>query len=147
MRTLRTVFLVALLAALGAVTGNAQSKQETYKVRLAPVATDIAMRENIAGLGMVNATLAGNKLTINGTFEGLKSNATMAHIHQGSAAGVRGPKILDLTVSKAMSGTLSGSFDLTPEQLEAFRKGRWYVQIHSEKAPEGNLWGWLVKQS
>jgi len=25
-----------------------------------------------------------------------------------------------------------------------FKKGNFYVQIHSEKAPAGNLWGWLV---
>ena len=54
--------------------------------------------------------------------------------------------MLTLTVSKAMSGTVSGSFDLTPEQLENFKKSKWYVQIHSEKAPEGNLWGWLFSK-
>lgn len=140
MRKLRTL-LIAL--ALGALTALAQ--QDTYKLRLAPVATDIAMRENIAGSGMVTATLAGSKLTISGTFEGMKGNATMAHIHQGTAAGVRGPKLLDLTITKAMSGNLSGSFDLTPDQLDALKKGKWYVQIHSEKAPEGNLWGWIMK--
>ena len=86
----------------------------------------------------------GTKFTVNGTFEGLKSNATMAHIHQGTAPGVRGPKLLDLTVTKSLSGTLSGSFDLTPDQIESLKKGKWYVQIHSEKAPEGNLWGWLL---
>jgi len=25
-------------------------------------------------------------------------------------------------------------------------KGRFYVQLHSEKAPDGNLWGWLLPQ-
>jgi hypothetical protein len=74
----------------------------------------------------------------------MKSNATMAHIHQGTAPGVRGAKLLDLTVTKGMSGNLSGSFDLTPDQIESLKKGKWYVQIHSEKAPEGNLWGWLM---
>jgi len=43
-----------------------------------------------------------------------------------------------------MNGTLSGSFDLTPDQIESLKKGKWYVQIHSEKAPDGNLWGWLL---
>jgi CHRD domain-containing protein len=127
-----------------AVSAFAQGS-ETYKIRLAPVAIDAAMKNNIAGLGSVTAVLAGTKLTVNGTFEGLKSNATVAHIHQGTAAGVRGPRIMDLTVTKAMSGTLSGSFDLTPDQLARLKKGHWYVQIHSEKAPEGNLWGWLYK--
>jgi len=52
--------------------------------------------------------------------------------------------VFDLTVAKATSGTINGSFDLTPEQLEDLRKGRLYVQLHSEKAPDGNLWGWLL---
>ena len=134
--------ILALLLSL-AVSALAQSP-ETFKTRLAPVAMDAAMKSTIAGTGSATATLTGTKFTVNGTFEGLKSNATMAHIHQGSAAGVRGPKLLDLTVTKSLSGTLSGSFDLTPDQIESLKKGKWYVQIHSEKAPEGNLWGWLL---
>ncbi len=118
---------------------------ETFKTRLAPVALDAAMKNNIAGVGSASAVLAGSKLTISGTFEGLKSNATMAHIHQGTATGVRGDKLLDLTVSQAMNGTLSGTFDLTSDQVANLKKGKWYVQIHSEKAPAGNLWGWLLK--
>lgn len=119
---------------------------ETFKIRLAPVAVDTAMKANITGSGSISATLTGSKLTVNGTFEGMKSPATAAHIHQGSAPGVRGGPLLTLTVTKAMSGTVSGSFDLTTEQLESFKKGKWYVQIHSEKAPEGNLWGWLFSR-
>ncbi len=142
MRRVHSVLLAAALAASAAV---AQSNPQSYKIRLSPVAVDIAMRENIGGVGMVNATLAGSKFTLNGTFEGLKSNATMAHIHQGTAGGVRGPKLLDLTVTKATSGGISGSFDLTPDQVDSLKQGKWYVQIHSEKAPEGNLWGWLLK--
>ena len=118
---------------------------ETYRTRLAPVAIDAVMKSTIAGDGTASAVLTGSKLTVTGTFEGLKSNATIAHIHQGTATGVRGDKVLDLTVSHAMNGSLSGAFDLTPEQVASLKKGKWYVQIHSEKAPAGNLWGWLLK--
>ena len=118
---------------------------ETFKTRLAPVAIDVGMKVNIAGLGTATATLAGAKLTVNGTFEGLKTNATKANIHQGAAAGVRGPVILDLTVSNALKGSIDGTFTLTPAQVERLKKGNWYIQIDSEKAPEGNLWGWLLK--
>ena len=134
--------ILALLLSL-AVSALAQSP-ETFKTRLAPVAMDAAMKSTIAGTGSATATLTGTKFTVNGNFEGLKSNATMAHIHQGTAPGVRGPKLLDLTVTKSLSGTLSGSFDLTPDQIESLKKGKWYVQIHSAKAPDGNLWGWLL---
>jgi hypothetical protein len=141
MRKRGLVLATGMMLALCAVAQTS----ETFKARLAPVAMDAAMKVNIAGSGSATAILAGSKLTVNGSFEGLKSAATMAHIHQGTATGVRGPKILDLTVSKAMSGNFSGSFDLTPEQLDSLKKGKWYVQIHSEKAPDGNLWGWLLK--
>jgi hypothetical protein len=118
---------------------------ETYKTRLSVVALDLAMKNTVAGQGTATASLAGNKFTVKGTFEGLKSPATVAHIHQGTATGVRGPRILDLTVTKATQGEISGTFDLTQDQIDILKKGRWYVQIHSEKAPEGNLWGWLLK--
>jgi hypothetical protein len=129
---------------LFALCAMAQSNM-TFKTRLSPVALDAAMKANVAGAGSVSAMLAGTKLTIDGTFDGLRSPATEARVHQGSAAGVRGGAILDLTVSKATSGNISGSFDLTGEQIDSLKKGKWYVQIDSEKAPQGNLWGWLLK--
>lgn len=98
-----------------------------------------------AGLGSVTATLAGSKLTLNGSFQGMRGNATEAHLLESKVTGVRGAPIADLTVSKAESGSLSGTVDLKAEQVDALKKGRLYVQIHSEAAPEGNVWGWLLK--
>jgi hypothetical protein len=137
---------VALAIGIGFAlcAADAQSPQ-TFRARLAPVAIDAAMKANVTGSGSLTAVLTGSKLTVSGKFDGLRGPATVAHIHQGSATGVRGPAILDLSVSKATSGAISGSFGLTPEQVENLHKGRWYVQIHSEKAPDGNLWGWLLK--
>jgi len=106
---------------------------------------DASMRANIAGLGSASAVLSGTKLSITGSFEGLRSPATIAQLHEGRGTGVRGPVIFDLTVTKAVSGTIEGSFDLSADQVENLRKGRFYVQIHSEKAPDGNLWGWLLR--
>jgi hypothetical protein len=119
--------------------------QETFKGRLSPVAMDATMKANVAGSGSVSAVLSGTKLTITGSFDGMRSPATVAQLHQGIATGVRGPAILDLTVAKTTSGNITGSFDLTPEQIENLKKGKLYVQIHSEKAPDGNLWGWLLR--
>ena len=125
-------------------TGAAQN-QEKYKVRLATVPMDGGMRDAVAGSGSASALLAGTKLTINGTFGGLRSPATAARLHSGLAMGVRGAPVGELTVSKAMSGTITGSLDLTPDQVQSLRKGRLYIQISSEKAPDGNLWGWFLR--
>jgi hypothetical protein len=124
--------------------GIAQN-QETYKIRFAPVPRDIAMQKTVAGSGSATATLSGSKLTISGTFEGLPSAATAAKIHRGLATGVRGSPFFDLTVTRAVKGTISGSFDLNTEQVQYLQQGKLYIQINSEKAPDGTLWGWLLK--
>jgi hypothetical protein len=126
-------------------TQPAAQNQEKYKVRLATVPMDGGMRETVSGSGSASAVLAGTRLTITGTFQGLRSSASTARVHHGLAMGVRGAPLADLTVSKGLTGTLSGSVDLTPEQLQSLRKGQLYIQISSEKAPEGNLWGWLLR--
>ena len=136
--------LAVLLLILQALPGAAQT-QEKFKVRLATVPMDGGMRGTVAGTGAATAVLAGTKLTVTGTFDGLLSPATTANVHRGPAMGVRGPSFGMLTVSKTPKGTLSGSIDLTPDQLQSLRKGQVYIQIASEKAPDGNLWGWFVR--
>lgn len=134
-------FGALLLIAIAATAQN----PETFKVRLSPVSMDTAMKVNIAGLGKASAVLTGNKLTVNGTFDDLLSPATLAQIRRGSLTGVRGPVILDLKISPSTSGTVSGTFELTPDQMDGLHKGQLYIQIASEKAPDGNLWGWFLK--
>ena len=133
------VAFVALAAA-----GLAQP-QEKYKVRLATVPMDGGMRDAVAGSGAASAVLAGSRLTVSGTFDGLRSAATAARIHRGLATGVRGTAVAELTVSKGTNGTIAGAIDLTADQVQGLRKGQLYLQISSEKAPDGNLWGWLLR--
>jgi hypothetical protein len=139
----------AALTAIGiqfllAVSLPAQSG-ETYKARLSAVPADARTRPQLAGIGSATAVLSGAKLTITGSFEGLLSPASMAQLHAASAAGVRGPVIHDLTIAQAASGSITGTVDLTPQQIESLRKGGLYIQIHSQKAPDGVLWGWLLR--
>jgi hypothetical protein len=63
----------------------------------------------------------------------------------GPAMGLRGMPVADLTISKATDGAISGSVMLSAEQVRALEKNRIYLQIASERAPEGNLWGWFVR--
>jgi hypothetical protein len=133
-----------LLIALSALPAGAQQAR-TFVARLSTVPITVAMQDTVAGRGSARAVLTGNKLTVEGTFEGLRSSATVARIHVAPRA-MRGPAVLDLTVSKRLAGTISGSLELTPRQLEALEKGALYIQLHSEKAADGNLWGWLLPQ-
>jgi hypothetical protein len=134
------VLVLSLLSAAAAAQNEVR-----YKVRLAPVPMDIAMRSTVAGTGSATAVLKGTSLTITGTFDGLRSAATTARLHEGPTMGLRGMAFADLMISKATSGTISGSVTLSPEQARALERGRVYLQISSERAPDGNLWGWMIR--
>ena len=147
MRLAKWLSLPIFAGSVGITLLTAQAPK-TYRARLAPVPIDFSMQATIAGSGSVTATLNGAKLAISGTFDGLKSPATTAQLHKSPVRGVHGPVVVDLVVAKtdSFSGTLSGTFDLTPLQVTDLEKGRLYVQLQSEKAPDGNLWGWLLLQ-
>ena len=138
---------LSLVAVLGASLFAQQPK--AFKARLSPVPIDLSMQANVAGSGSVSAVLTGTSLALSGTYEGLRGPATIAQVHKGPTKGMRGPVVFDLAVAKGTdptAGTISGAIDLTPMQLADLEKGRLYVQLHSEKAPEGNLWGWILPQ-
>ncbi len=150
MRQGRLAVIAAILAALLSLVSaraaqNGQSA-EVFKARLSPVPINISMMNTIAGSGALTATLSGKTLTIQGTFEGLRSPATTVKIHRGPK-GIRGPAIpnLELKATNAAKGTISGTIELTPDQIADLRAGRIYVQVQSERAPDGNLWGWLLQ--
>lgn len=138
---MRTALLCFLLS-----VGVAAQTGKSFRTRLSPVPIDITMQATIAGAGTATATLAGSKLTVSGTFEGLKSAATVAKLRKSPVRGVRGPEVFDLTVTQAVAGSISGAFDLTPAQIADLQAGRIYIQINSERAPDGNLWGWLLEK-
>ena len=129
--------LVTASVALGAQAAR------TYTARLSPVPVEASTAARLKGLGKATAVLNGTQLTVTGTFSGLASPATVARLHV-APKGLRGPAMADLTVTKATSGTVTGELKLTPVQADHFARNRVYIQIHSEGAPEGNLWGWLL---
>jgi len=130
-----------LLTACSTVAQNGES----FRARLSTVPVDATMLPTVAGSGSLKAVLAGNKLSVSGSFEGLRSPAIRASIHIGPQKGIRGPAVHDLTVTKERSGSISGSLELASSEVEDLRNGRLYVQIDSERAPEGNLWGWMLR--
>ena len=119
---------------------------DTYRANLGPMPLDEATKKNMLGRGEASATLDGKTLTVSGSFAGLPSPATAAHLMVGLAIGVPGTQGLDLAISPAAEGTVSGKLALTAQQAAAFRTGRLYVQIDSQMAPTGTLWGWLLPQ-
>lgn len=145
-------FSIPVIAILAISAVALAQAPQVYKaqLRIVPIA-NAAGRANIDesatvfATANVTGTLAGTRLTVNGSFEGFKNPASIAQIRTGPSLGVRGPVVFELTVTKATKGTISGTFDLTPEQVNLLKNSRLYVQIHNTNTPEGALWGWFLK--
>lgn len=134
-----------ILAAWGFPAAAAPGSYETV---LGPTPINHATKTALTGEGAAIATVTGNTLNVSGAFQGLSGPATDAHIMMGEGIGIPGSPILDLTASKAASGSVSGTFRLTKSQAAALRAGRLYIQVNSQAgpAPGGNLWGWLLPE-
>ncbi len=139
----------ALLIAAGlcALTGAARAAEKHFTAGLDPVAFDNANFADVTGEGTVSAELDGDTLVLTGSFADLPSAATSAHLQSGLAVGVPGPAIADVPVPHAAGGAISARIKLNVRQVEALQKGAVYLQINSEKAPDGNLWGWFLNPS
>lgn len=145
---MKTGFLKALPFAVLAFAAPAFAAD--YQTNLGPMPLDDETKVVIQGRGDATASSDGKTMTVKGSFHGMPSNATDAHVFLSPVAGVPGKSVFDLDVTKAAGGTISGTFKLTGAQATALRTGKLYIQINSEKAPDnvswgakGTLWGWL----
>ena len=127
---------------LGLLAGPARA--ESFDTRLSPSPLTDGTRINISGAGQALVEWDGNILSVSGNFAGLTSDATTAELYDGQGIGIPGPKAFDLSVTPGTSGMIWGSLQLTRKQVADLRAGRFYVQINSQKAPDGNLTGWLL---
>jgi CHRD domain len=138
---------VLAVAGILAVVSNALTAAEKYQVHLSAMPFNDATQPFMTGAkGSVSATLEGNTLSISGTFTGLSGPATRAHLSLSRGAGIPGSPLVDLTLNGGVAGKVTGQIKLDPSQLVALRSGRLYIQIDSEKAPSGHLWGWLLDE-
>jgi hypothetical protein len=76
------------------------------------------------------------------TYSGLSGPVTMAHFHgpaeKGENAGVQ------IWLSKQGSpadSPIKGQATLTPEQAKDFSAGKWYVNLHTQAHPAGEIRG------
>jgi len=88
---------------------------------------------------------------------GLSSPSTLAHIHGPAAPGQSAGVIYGLdshTQLGGTSGTISGTLNLVDgavgftlaEQLNQLHSGLWYINIHSEAFPGGEIRGQIVPE-
>ena len=125
-----------------ASSGRVSAQVGSFRARLSPLPVSGRTVRTITGLGQVRATLDGNRLTVTGTYQGMSSPATAAHLHFGTP-GRPGPLAQPLEVTTSPEGEVTGTAELTDQQVGALQAQSLYVQIHSEDNPAGELRGWI----
>lgn len=73
------------------------------------------------------------------TVEGLSGEPTAAHIHGPAAEGENAGPVIDM--SAAM---MAGSGEITDEQIADLEAGNYYVNVHTEANPDGEIRGQLT---
>ena len=110
-----------------------------------------------AGHGSVMITLSGTTLTFSGgTFSGLTTASTLAHIHGPALAGISAGVLYNLggpvIPLGSTAGTISGDVNLVAgtggftvaQQLDQLNGGLWYVNIHDQSFPGGEIRGQIL---
>ena len=142
---MRALILSGLLGLLGLLdTAPHAQSGERFRGRLSVLPIDVGTARTMSGSGEARATLTGSSLMITGTFGGLSSPATVAHIHQAPPAR-RGPVAFTLEVTTGTNGEITGSLELNDVQRQALRNSEYYVQIHTENNTGGEIRGWLMR--
>ena len=137
-----TVACTALMVVAPIVVG---AQQEEFRGRLSPLPVDARTAGTITGEGVVRAELNGTALTIRGAFAGMSSAATRAHVHR-ALPGTPGPVAFAIDVPAVAEGEFEDTVTLDESELRGLRGGFYYLQIHTENNPGGELRGWLWPQ-
>ena len=76
------------------------------------------------------------------SFEALSGPLTAAHIHGPAGPGQNAAVLVPLDVPLG-AATLTGQARITPEQMTQLGSGQWYVNLHTQRHPGGEIRGQL----
>jgi CHRD domain len=138
--------LVPLAIVLGlAGAGIARANAESFKVDLTGAQSVPAVDTSGTGTAELTYDPATRVVTWNIAYSGLSSPATMAHFHGPAKPGQNAPVIIWLSKQgSAPANPMTGSATLTPEQATQFSDGEWYINVHTQAHPAGEIRGQVV---
>ena len=132
-----------LLGLAGA--GVARADSESFKVPLTGAQSVPPVDTSGTGTADLTYDPATRVVTWNIPFSGLSSPVTMAHFHGPAKAGQNAPVVIWLTKQGSPpTNPITGSATLTPEQAQQFSAGEWYINVHTQSHPAGEIRGQVI---
>jgi hypothetical protein len=121
---------------------DATSSAETVKYEVDLKGSAEVPPSDSSGTGKADVTFDtdSKKLSWETTYSGLSGEPTAAHFHGPAEPGKNAGPVVDIS-----GNVKQGSADLTAEQAADLQAGKWYLNIHTEKYPDGEIRGQVAK--
>lgn len=140
----RALLALALLASAG-VTSVALGAPISVEVPLSGAQQVPPLQISGSGTARLTYDPSARVVTWSITYSGLSSPVTMAHFHGPAPEGKNAPVVIWLTKRNALGPSpITGQATLTPTQAQQFTSGQWYVNVHTEDNPAGEIRGQVV---
>jgi hypothetical protein len=135
--------LIPFAAVLGLAAADiARADPTSVKVELTGAQSAPPIETSGSGTAEVTFDPATRTVTWNIAYSGLSSAATMAHFHGPAKAGQNAPPVIWLSKQGSPpANPMTGSATLTPDQAKQFAAGEWYINIHTQTHPAGEIRG------
>jgi hypothetical protein len=145
-RALMTLCAATLLLALAAGPVQAQTFTFTAVLNSGQEAPPNTNSSKALGGAFVTFNTDSGELCFSISYEefNLTSAETVAHFHAPAPPGVNAPVLIPLPIESPKNGCMTP--DLTEDLRRDLFRGLWYVNVHTEKNPGGEIRGQLIPQ-
>jgi CHRD domain-containing protein len=145
----RALVLVAMaFLAWGALPGLVHAAPVSFKVPLSGGQEVPPVFPAGAGIAALTYDPSTWVVTWSVAYSDLSSPATMAHFHGPAQPGKNAPVLVWLIKQGSpMESPINGQATLTPDQARQFAAGEWYINIHTQAHPEGEIRGQVLTPS
>jgi len=137
----KTVFATLAFAASVALAGPAFA--DKYKATLDAKAEVPPNASTATGTADIDYDPATKKLSWKVTYSGLSGPATAAHFHGPAEAGKNAG--VAVAIPNAGTSPVEGSATLNDTQAADFTSGKYYVNVHTQANPGGEIRGQVTK--
>jgi len=141
----REIVVTACLAGLAAWAAPSLAAPLSFKVPLTGGQQVPPVQTAATGTAELTYDPATRIVTWSVSYSGLSGPATMAHFHGPAAEGKNGPPVIWLAEKgAAVANPIKGQATLTPEQAQQLTAGDWYINVHTQANPGGEIRGQVM---
>ena len=134
------IFAAAIAVAIGFAISPASAEIRQYKADLTGSAEVPSVETPATGTADVTYDTDSKTLTWKADYKDLQGVFSAAHFHGPAMTGENAPALVNVSDS-----VQSGSAVLTDAQAADLEAGLWYFNVHSERHPEGEIRGQVLR--